>query len=445
MGMVTDTNPGQDKDSWGVKDPIKGVEISQEKLKQLRIKPQDILREVAESASEQGERLAQLAERFDQQLPPDQEMLDILDGMMAALEVSDDGKVMGELDADKWQDVRDWLAGDDEKITELVERKRAVLRRYEDELAMGEIASAAAQTENEFLRDVEPIPLDEIALVRSSKHPFERDKHGNVVIHSAAHYTDDVVRQTVHFSLNHQVTSHGEGSWEDSNYLVVGNLAKAIDANGALASMTGVDSWWAVNPDQPVVLPDAIVIAPSTDNGELISDNPEAAIISYKHLPDGQYTDDEKTKIRELLYKYHLENAINTPSLSYQLREIALREAMVRSGVSDFSTMPQGGSHGTQDFGFDMRVRKTAGLQGSASMSHFDSRFSGIYRDTHRERNQLGAESDPYNHKSGRQELDPNTPLQVKRRLLLSGGVVRENLPEDLRGNPFEDDLDITF
>jgi hypothetical protein len=156
--------------------------------------PQDLLRKVA---AETGDfRLADLADSLDREQPLDDEGRDFVDGVLAGLTIDDDGKIRDDVDADNWENIKLWLAGDSD-VTPNIEAKRVILRQHEVSLQLGEIAASVEFADHDpFMEGVEPMPLGELALVRSSEHRFEINEAGEVIIYPAAQYRSDVIRQS---------------------------------------------------------------------------------------------------------------------------------------------------------------------------------------------------------------------------------------------------------
>lgn len=71
-----------------------------------------------------------------------------------------------------------------------------------------------------------------------------------------------IFRNTVHFSLNHEVQSHMEGNWSSCPYVVIGDMGSAIKANGSPTGFNPIDTWWDRDINEKMCLPDATLIAP---------------------------------------------------------------------------------------------------------------------------------------------------------------------------------------
>jgi hypothetical protein len=308
---------------------------------------------------------------------------------------------------------------------------------------------------------VEPIPLERLALVRSSEFPFETNQAGEVIVYPAAEYDPNFVRQSIHFTIGHEVASHTD-EWSKSNYLVVSNLDRAIDRNGKLSSMGPVDSWFTVEPHEAVILPDAVIISPTDDpRAELLAQDKSSRVITYKDLPEADYSSEDIAKLQQLIdeadpgIRFIINRLLppftrNFDRIEYpineRLRTLSLAIALHQVGVGP-SDVPEGGggSHGTKDSDFDRRISKTAAEHQMAERKHFGSRDrgGGFDENTHNfVRQHLGTGYEVRSTVTGRQALDPDMPLAAKRRLLLSGGIVTENLPVSRAAI---DDFDMVF
>lgn len=109
-------------------------------------------------------------------------------------------------------------------------------------------------------RDPKPLSLQDLVIVHATKFEPAIDESGTASIHTRSD-TQGYPRSSLHFTLNHKVEGHLFGSWEDSGFTVVAPITKAIEENGLPANLYGIDTWWNMNPGQPVNLPGAIVIS----------------------------------------------------------------------------------------------------------------------------------------------------------------------------------------
>lgn len=71
-----------------------------------------------------------------------------------------------------------------------------------------------------------------------------------------------IFRNTVHFSLNHEVQSHMEGSWSSCPYVVIGDMGAVIKENGSPTGFNPIDTWWDRDINEKMRVPNATLIAP---------------------------------------------------------------------------------------------------------------------------------------------------------------------------------------
>lgn len=116
--------------------------------------------------------------------------------------------------------------------------------------------------------DIEPFPLDKIALVRLMPACPQRDSEGYYLQTSLR--TRNEPRCTLHFCLNGPIgdASAGQGNWRGDRYAVVTNCEAVMYLNPSspLVNLFGSDTFFAVPPDQTFRLPaDTIIVAPESD------------------------------------------------------------------------------------------------------------------------------------------------------------------------------------
>lgn len=123
---------------------------------------------------------------------------------------------------------------------------------------------------------------EQFILVRTTSNAPEIGSDGVVHMRAAADHSrsldDEAVgrydpRGTVHFAVNHFVQSHMDNDFNKRDYVVIAPLRDAIEANGAPATMAGVDTFFAKGPNETVDLPGAIVIEAGGNQEELFTQN----------------------------------------------------------------------------------------------------------------------------------------------------------------------------
>ena len=139
-------------------------------------------------------------------------------------------------------------------------------------------------------------------VVHATKYLPRRNQNGTMYIPSTAMATNfEVPRNTVHTTFNHVVRGHMMGNWDDSPIVVLTPYSDIVKANGNPAQVSGVDTYWSVNPHTGLVLSDkTFVIQPSND--VLYSINEHAA--TYKR---DNFTEEEIQTILSMLNPEELE------------------------------------------------------------------------------------------------------------------------------------------
>lgn len=67
----------------------------------------------------------------------------------------------------------------------------------------------------------------------------------------------EVMRDTVHWSINHKVTANNGGSWAESPYIIIAPGAGLKEKNGNPTSLEGVDTYWVgdtIIPENTVII-----------------------------------------------------------------------------------------------------------------------------------------------------------------------------------------------
>ena len=189
----------------------------------------------------------------------DQQVLDFYDSYMAAgfsfknkyyKQYSHDGLILLALS----------LGGDETAITELKDRATNLENYNKDqdrELEPG------TKLTNEQL---EKIAEGHLVAVHTSYTDVEENK---LTLQSTSAHRKDSIRSTLHFSLNHAVISHMAGDFGGRDTTVVSKLESLARDNGSPAVMSGVDTYFTMNPNEEL---------------KLSEDLNESVIISFKQL-----------------------------------------------------------------------------------------------------------------------------------------------------------------
>ena len=157
--------------------------------------------------------------------------------------------------------------------------------------------------------DAQHINMDYMAdishwcVVHATKYMPKRHNDGTMYIPTTAMSTDfNIPRSTVHVTLNHVVTSHMMGNWNDMPIVVLAPYNDVTEKNGNPAEVAGTDTYWSINPDTGLLLPESTYIVQPDDNGPLYQIGEHGA--TYKR---DNYTEEEVAYIESWLSPYDLE------------------------------------------------------------------------------------------------------------------------------------------
>ena len=139
--------------------------------------------------------------------------------------------------------------------------------------------------------------------VHVTKYMPKHHNDGTMYIPTTAMATDfDAPRSTVHVTLNHVVTSHMMGSWNDMPIVVLAPYNDVTEKNGNPAEVAGTDTYWSLNPDAGLILPENTYIVQPKNDGPLYQIGEHGA--TYKR---DNYTEEEVERIEYWLNPYDLE------------------------------------------------------------------------------------------------------------------------------------------
>ena len=126
-------------------------------------------------------------------------------------------------------------------------------------------------------------------------------------------------RNTVHFTLNHVVTSHGYGNWDATPYIIIAPYKSVVELNQNPAQVSAHDTYWSVGVDTGFRLPqNSFVIKTSNDVLFSIGEN----VATYK---TDNFTDEEIQQIETLMTPYdrgQYEKYKNADFEDYEIEDI---------------------------------------------------------------------------------------------------------------------------
>ncbi|MBO5705355.1 MAG: hypothetical protein J6R99_05030 [Alphaproteobacteria bacterium] len=133
--------------------------------------------------------------------------------------------------------------------------------------------------------------------VHATQYMPKKSKDGKMYIPTTAMANNFAKhpRSTVHFTLNHIVTSHGYGSWDGAQIVVLAPYKSIVRLNKNPAEVAAQDTYWSVDPDVGLKLPENTYIV-KPDNNVLFHVGENSA--TYK---TDNFTDEEVQQIESML------------------------------------------------------------------------------------------------------------------------------------------------
>jgi hypothetical protein len=373
---------------------------------------------LTESDSDRHE-LQNLAQLFEQGTSWTDTQKQIVDIILAAVSVDDQGKLQPHLDMEGWPLALAALTGDttarliiDTKREGLVNAERV---RASDPTLVEE--AVAYQAEHGY-KSSEPIPLEQLALVHSTSYDIQRDDDGDIILRTAGQQRDDKYpRASVHFTLNSRVgdvmSNAQHKAWSEANRLIVANLKSTIDRFRRLPNrMAGMDTWFMLNPGEALKLPGALVVeqVEQTASGEVIEETENG----IQYVQKDVYSDHDRHFLMELSNKY----GVGGP------KDIALHMAMERVGVpvdlmDDIST----DGHTMASHALGSRVNATARSLGLPSGEHFQTPEAYMEDEAYANMPKLVGKQthDPYSLRTAYMSSYSGTAIEARRQALASG------------------------
>lgn len=319
-------------------------------------------------SEEESKRLLDLAHSFAGRKEWTDDHRDVLDTMLAAVSVDDEGNILDNLNLEGWPVALAALSGDSFAKEAITNKRQALAEAEKQRAADPAKFEQYLEHARQYEKELEPIPLDQLAFVHSTSYDVERNEDGNVVLRTAGQLRDDgFARATLHGTLNSQVGDVYAGGekheWSDENKLIVANLKAMIDANQKMPNrMDGIDTEFTLNPGEELVLPSALVVerVAELESGAVIEETDSGV----KYIAKSEYSADEMRQLSKLSEKY----GVSEP------KELALRVAMARVGVPvELMDQPSSDGHGMYSHKIGERISATAAGYGLALGKHFET------------------------------------------------------------------------
>lgn len=108
--------------------------------------------------------------------------------------------------------------------------------------------------------------LDRLALVHVTRYKPKKTKSGSFCLESLATATNlDFPRNTLHFTINHHVSSHSAGGWDDAQYVLVVPFNEMIQKNGKPMGLSSVDTFFETGLNENLELPKGTCLIEPSD------------------------------------------------------------------------------------------------------------------------------------------------------------------------------------
>jgi len=308
----------------------------------------------------------------------DPECQKLVDGLLGATTVDDNGEALERYDTDGFAVVLSSLAGN-ESARRIVETKSVALIRLEAERKQynkekGEQYIRERQEKGNPLP--ESLPIEKMFMVHSTSHELEFDEQGNAIFIPSGQYeeTGIVPRASWHVTINSGVFPHAKSddAWGAQNRLVVAPLTEVMRETPRLEVLDGVDAWVVVSPGEQVKVPSPTIIEATTSGEELVQRHGN----TVRFLLKEHYNEDEQQQIALLAGQY---GAISIDSINGKdtlgadtLKEACLQMVLSEKGLSrEERDRPATDGHGMANNLLAQRIMATAYTAGIRSGPHF--------------------------------------------------------------------------
>jgi len=306
-------------------DPNEEVATSQMNDKDITlvdVRPASILKKAIEIQPDDT-KLKELLTNIESQDYGDDELL-VLDQISASVAIDDYGQFSPEAQTEGFALILSALSGNEIAREKVDFRLNAYYKLTKDKIDT-ERETILKDKNNEYYKDIESLRWGDVAFVHSTKYDVDRDEKGVIILRSHAHHSvndqNPYPRATLHFTTNAEVESHLFGQWIKSNKLIVTGGQSIVDANGPPARMNTIDTYWSLNPGQPLRLEGASVVEPKSDLDQLFIDDKTNNTVFY--LDKQQYTDLERLEIIRLQSIQLFERIYQNPAdREYELQQL---------------------------------------------------------------------------------------------------------------------------
>ena len=213
----------------------------------------------------------------------------------------------------------------DKAAQQLLTKKKEAIQKVDEERVMEKKAEFAEQRQKDEESGKEALELKKLVAVHTTRYLPQKGTKGLEIPTTFEGSDWQIPRNTVHFALNHEVTPHMYGNWEDIPCVAISSLEDIIEANGKPTVLNTIDTFWEVGPGKRLKLPE------------------NTAIIQSDKLPVGKIITGLETN--DVRYKASNLETEDITALSKELSEKArdmLNSDAVKIIIRSFSESPIG-------------------------------------------------------------------------------------------------------
>lgn len=189
------------------------------------------------------------------------EVISLIDDMVAGTAVGENGELRQRQNQEGEALAVLALLGDKE-AREILDEKRRMLEDLDKERLRRQQEFGQKKLEALERKRV-GVPKGSVGATQVTAYRPQVTENG-ILVRSSFDGTGGVMtRGTVHFTLGGKITSaYGGGDWENMPYVITGNLSKIREANGNPLMINPVDTYFLVNPGQPLLVPEGHLTMP---------------------------------------------------------------------------------------------------------------------------------------------------------------------------------------
>lgn len=210
--------------------------------------------------------MVELRRKFETQ-EFDEQTYQFLDELVAANYISDDLHSWNEVPQESAEALVLLAYSGNEQAKKQVDEKLAAMRRLDEQYS----DAVKERVQEEARERGQALDPKDLVCVHATRFEPQKDETGNIIVASSFDATNgEKMRNSVHVALNHKVSAHGSGSWQDAGYIIIAPLVDMVRENGAPNMVNTVDTWWALNPGQELQFTDASVVMPVSEQKEVV-------------------------------------------------------------------------------------------------------------------------------------------------------------------------------